>query len=804
MPELLETVLAALDAGVVIHGADTAILEANDRAHELLGLQDLDGRLAGDPSWVFLEPDGSPMPLERFPVMQVLTSHQPVWSQSLIVHRPVGADVWLEVNALPLINDDTGVAEVVVTFLDVTAREQQKRIAEEALAALQVSSDYARKLIETALDPLMTISPEGKITDVNGATEKVTGRTREELIGTDFSAYFTSPSEARIGYQQAFRDGKVVDYPLELRHTSGHATPVLYNASVYRDERGDVIGVFAAARDITESQTIARALERSERTFRLAMDGAPQGMAVVGLELEFLKVNPVLCSMLRREESWMLAHTIRDVIPTEDLGADLANYDELLAGTAPRIVHEGRWLRSDGSTVWTVHSIALLRDENGAPVSYISQMQDNADAHRIREDLLARVNHDPLTGLINREQLQAHVTHLLTFPLPSPGALAVLFCDIDDFKKINDTYGHAVGDTVLCEAAHRMASALRLTDVAARVGGDEFVAVLATVSEIGDAVAVAEKIRQFIARPIDIGPDGPISITASVGVVLATEHVDAHRLLRNADIALYEAKASGRDRVVVFDTTTTSSAAGDIRNALWKKEFVPWFQPIVSLPEHTTVGYEALARWMQPDGSVINPDGFLTDAKQNELIIDLDRTILEQSLTALSALPAPLHIAVNVSAASLNSSDYADRVIEAVQQSGADPLRLRLEFTETDLLTVTNAVRNTMDRLVAFGIRWYVDDFGTGYSSISHLRDMPIAGLKLDLSFTTMISADEPDSERLAKAMAGLADGLRLDTIAEGVETTGQATALAAEGWKHGQGFLFGHPEPDLPNLQLV
>ena len=149
----------------------------------------------------------------------------------------------MEVNALPLINDDTGVAEVVVTFLDVTVREQQKRIAEEALAALQVSSDYARKLIETALDPLMTISPEGKITDVNGATEKVTGRTREELIGTDFSAYFTSPSEARIGYQQAFRDEKVVDYPLELRHTSGHVTPVLYNASVYRDERGDVIGV---------------------------------------------------------------------------------------------------------------------------------------------------------------------------------------------------------------------------------------------------------------------------------------------------------------------------------------------------------------------------------------------------------------------------------------------------------------------------------------------------------------------------------------------------------------------------------
>ena len=794
----LDTVLAALDAGVVIHGADTAIIEANDRARMLLGLQDLDGRTATDPLWVFLESDQSPMALERFPVMQVLSSRLPLWGQSMIVRRPEGPDVWLEVNALPLTDDAGELTEVVVTFVDVTAEESQKRAVQEALAAVQASSDYARRLIETSLDPLVTISPDGMITDVNTATETVTGLARSELIGTEFSAYFTCPDEARAGYEQAFRDGHVVDYPLAVRHTSGRVIPVLYNASVYRNERGDVVGVFAAARDVTESTATADALQQSERTFRLAMDGSPQGMAVVSLGLQFLKVNPVLCQMLGRDEAWMLSHSMRDVVPAEDLDADLARYDELYTGAAQRTVHEGRWLRADGSTLWTVHSIALLRDEHDNPVSYVSQMHDNADAHRVREDLLARVNHDPLTGLINREQLQAHIARLLTFPVPAPGALAVLFCDIDDFKSINDTYGHAAGDEVLRVAAHRIASSIRLADVAARVGGDEFVAVLETVADQGAAAAVAEKIRLAIAEPIFIGTERPICVTASVGVVLATTQIDAHRLLRNADIALYAAKAAGRDRVHVFEDESLTNDARNIRNALSKAEFVPWFQPVVSLDDGALVGYEALARWVDPDGRVITPDSFLTEAKRSELIVDLDRVILERSLAVLRALPAPLHIAVNVSAASLSLDNFADLVIAAVTRSGADPSRLRLEFTETDLLTVTTAVRTTMDRLVEFGIRWYVDDFGTGYSSISHLRDMPIAGLKLDLSFTAQLSSDDPNSERLAKALAGLAAGLQLDTIAEGVETPSQAAILTAEGWKHGQGYLYGRPVSDL------
>jgi diguanylate cyclase (GGDEF)-like protein/PAS domain S-box-containing protein len=362
-------------------------------------------------------------------------------------------------------------------------------------------------------------------------------------------------------------------------------TPVLYNASVYRNEDGDVVGVFAAARDITEATAIADALEKSEKAFRLAIDGAPQGMAVIGLDLEFLQVNPALCALLGHSEAWMLAHGLVDVIPPSELSVALTGNEELVTGAAHMTVHEGQWLRADGSLVWVVHSTALLREPDGTPASYVAHIQDNTDAHKIREDLLDRANHDPLTGLINRDQLQAHIDHLLTLPPQSAGHPAVLFCDIDAFKKVNDTYGHLAGDEVLRVVAHRIAAALRLTDIAARVGGDEFVVVLDAVPEQATAVAVAEKICRAIMQPLSIEGHADTTVTSCVGIVLGSAGIDAHRLMRNADAALYQAKGEGSNRVAIFNSPARSSLAMEIRDSIRAGRFVPHFQPIVTIDD---------------------------------------------------------------------------------------------------------------------------------------------------------------------------------------------------------------------------
>jgi EAL domain-containing protein (putative c-di-GMP-specific phosphodiesterase class I) len=265
---------------------------------------------------------------------------------------------------------------------------------------------------------------------------------------------------------------------------------------------------------------------------------------------------------------------------------------------------------------------------------------------------------------------------------------------------------------------------------------------------------------------------------------------------------MHLAKANGRDRAEFVDPQLASEAQrrllvdGAVRDALRDGELVPWFQPIVLLSDSSVVGYEALVRWVRPDGSVVEPVAFLPVAERSSLITEIDLAILERSMAALGRLADPLFVAVNVSAATLAQPDYADRVLELLAAYKVPPARLHLEITETAVLRITSSVRCSMDRLAEVGVRWFMDDFGTGYSSITHLRDLPISGMKLDRSFTRGVGDAEGTSEQLARALGGLAQGLGLDTVAEGVETEDEAAVLASHGWVHGQGWLYGKAEP--------
>jgi EAL domain-containing protein (putative c-di-GMP-specific phosphodiesterase class I) len=267
-------------------------------------------------------------------------------------------------------------------------------------------------------------------------------------------------------------------------------------------------------------------------------------------------------------------------------------------------------------------------------------------------------------------------------------------------------------------------------------------------------------------------------------------------------LAMHQAKDHGRDRWEFFDDQVGHEARqrvfieARIREGLADGQFVPWFQPIVNLDDGVVVGYEALVRWVRPSGTVIAPDDFLGVAEITSLISEIDLAVLPQSLEVAAKLPSSVTMAINISAATLASSDYAAQVADSLLRSGVDADRLHIEFTETALLNVSDQVHAVMDLLAGAGVRWYVDDFGTGFSSISHLRDLPIAGLKLDMSFTHGLGGEDQTSDRLAQALSALANSLELDTVAEGVETPEQAAILKAQGWRHGQGWLYGHPEP--------
>ena len=434
-----------------------------------------------------------------------------------------------------------------------------RRAAAVALAAAE--SQY-RLLAENATDVVILISPDWSLSWVSPATTQVLGYEPAELIGTDtkdlihpedLSVLFTLRAPINQGAAR-------VHYDLRVRHASGEYRWMSGVSRLAFDSEGAAVGRISTLRDTHEQVLAQRALARSEHMFRLAMDGAPQGMAVVGLHLAFLEVNGALCALLGRDEHWLMGHTIRDVVHPDDLEEDLSGRDELLSGSLASRIRECRWLKSDGTAVWVLQSTGLLRDEQGMPLFYVSHIQDNTDAHRAKADLAYRANHDPLTGLINRAQLQDYLEGILAFGRRVGGVPGLLFCDLDFFKNVNDVYGHAVGDEVLKETAERIAGSLRSSDVVARLGGDEFVAVLPQVRDAAAAAEIGEKIRAAVALPMRVaGVDGEVVLTMSIGIALASEQAQAQGLLHNADQALYAAKQSVRDRIVVFPDPVPSA-----------------------------------------------------------------------------------------------------------------------------------------------------------------------------------------------------------------------------------------------------
>ncbi|MEI8084149.1 MAG: EAL domain-containing protein, partial [Actinomycetes bacterium] len=512
-----------------------------------------------------------------------------------------------------------------------------------------------------------------------------------------------------------------------------------------------------------EIRALTARLSESERLFRLAMERAPHGMALIGLDLTFQQVNQALCTMLGRDEAWLLAHSLADVIHPDDREIDRAELNDMLTGTAATTVEESRWLTGDGSVVWVIHSTGLLRDEQDVPLYYVSHVLNNTDAHLARAELSYRATHDPLTGLVNKDQLLEVISRILHREPRRGGLTALLLCDLDYFNAVNDTYGHGVGDDVLRRAAGRVAALVRAEDIVARLDGDEFVVVLNDVFDMAAAVSVAQKVRKAVCKPLRL-EQFTVNITGSIGIAFASPGSDSVSLLGNANIALAEAKASGRNRIVVSGHDSTSSIAIGISNGLRDGQFVPWFQPIVDLVTGDLTGYEALARWVRLDGSVTEPHDFLVVARRTTLIADLDLLIMRESIAQLATLPEHLHVAVNFSMTTLTSPDYAELVVEELTRHGVDPARLHLEFSESVVPSITESVRQAMSDLADTGVRWYIDNFGTGRSSISDLRELPIAGLKLDRSVTANLGSGTAHNERVARALVGLGNALGLDT----------------------------------------
>jgi diguanylate cyclase (GGDEF)-like protein len=443
---------------------------------------------------------------------------------------------------------------------------------------------------------------------------------------------------------------------------------------------------------------------------------------------------------------------------------------------------------------------------------YLVSAQARADAEAAAARLHHLSLHDPLTGLPNRTLLVELLDRAVARARRSRSVAAVLFIDLDDFKSVNDNYGHHVGDQLLAAVADRLRGLLRPGDTLARLGGDEFVGLCEDMSGAADAEIIAQRIIAALAVPFDL-PQVRVSVTGSVGVAFSGpgQNIPAI-LLRNADFAMYQAKRRGGGRHHLIEPGAREAADSrvevdrDLHTALALEQFTLEYQPIVEVATGKLVGVEALLRWHHPVRGVLMPDVILPSAERTGLMVPIGEWVLRQACRDLAqwngAAPMPRAVAVNVSAQQMMDPAFAHTVTRVLAETGADPAALSLEVTEGLFLGDTARALAVMKQIKVLGVRLSLDDFGIGYSSLGYLRHFPVDIVKIDRSFTADLTTDEA-TRSIVRAVIDLSQVLDLTVVAEGVETLAELDQLAALGVDQAQGYLFGRPLPknELPDF---
>lgn len=692
---------------------------------------------------------------------------------------------WMSGSSTVVVSDDGGHRHIVTGVRDVNDLVRARE-------AIEASESRFRLLAENASDIVIEVSSDGTLVWVSPSVTRLLGWSTDELIGTrpwhlvhpeDVEAAAQSFAESSLGGREPS--------PLDVRFRSKDGSFVWMSSTAQRTDAGTFVVSF---RRVEERVRAQRALTDSEDRFRLLAENSLDLVFSLDVTAIIQWVSPSSLAMLGYEPEELVG----------EHGAILLNPTDLpILLDAATLAREGepatcrvRLRTKAGGDRWVQATPRLLCDHDGTVIGGVVGVRDIDDEVHIREALEHAVDFDELTGLAKRSVALARIQEAVDARGSSDWALLCL--GVNGLTSVNQAYTYAAGDEVLRVVARRLAEAAGTDDRVARIAGDEFAIILGDVVSATDAATSAQRILDAVRGPLSVGTNR-IHVSACIGIAVAHGQ-SAEFLLRDATAAMRQAALKGPDRWEFLDgnvgaqTRHSLDILNSLSDALRDSRVVPWFMPITDMADGKVVGYEALARWVDETGAVHAPDEFLPVAEKAPIILDIDRAVLSKGLDALVRLPSTVTMAVNVSAVTLVNGNLVERVRAEIDRCGVDPGRLHLEVTETALFHVTEDVKATMSVIAGMGVEWWVDDFGTGYSSISHLRDLPITGMKLDRSFTAGVTTDDSNSARLAQGLVGLADGLGLCTIAEGVETPEQALLLRQQGWQRGQGWLYGKP----------
>lgn len=653
---------------------------------------------------------------------------------------------------------------------------------------------------------------EGNTTWTDDVLRRSLGYSHEEFAAMSFTAYaHPDEVEATRGRFAQLVKGEIDHCTIETRfiRKDGGTLWGALTFSLVRDANGNPDFMIGVYQDITDRKWIEGAPHAEEQRARLQVERIPAIVYVAepGAMGRWLYVSPQVEAILGfTADEWMADPGLwRQQLHPHDRDEVVAGEERALLAANPEagtFSNTYRMLHRDGSTVWVRDDAMMLWDREGH-ATFHGVLVDVTAQKLLEERLEHQAFHDSLTGLPNRKLFHDRIGHALS--QRHTGQLVVLFIDLDNFKTVNDSLGHAGGDEVIVATARRLQKCARAGDTAARLGGDEFALLVEDLTS-PQVAALADRVLDALSEPLDFN-GRIVTIGASVGIAVAGTQDSSEALLRNADLAMYAAKLQGGCRHVLYEPTmlTTVDPFGleaALRVALTDGAITLAYQPIVDLRTGAVIGLEALARWSEGHLGDVPPSRFIPVAEATGLIHELGHWAIEKACHDLtdwrSARRTNAYVSVNVSPVQFDDDKFASSVVHILRECGLEPSALVLEVTEGVLLV--EASRRSLRELRSQGVRVAIDDFGTGYSSLGYLRQLSVDIVKIDQTFLHPLEGNSAEPAFLS-AIIRLAETLHLDTICEGIEAPGQLTDVKASGCGYGQGYLLARPGPiaDVP-----